>query len=324
MIRIIFFCFIFSCILFGQNQKFITNIKDTSYTLYSAAEKMHKNFPDAKLVLPYYAENVNEEKNIVYAKIGEREIHLDIFYPSQSKALSPGIVMVHGGGWRSGDRELVKPMAEKLANEGFVTIAIEYRLSTEAIYPAAVFDIKASIRWMRANAVKYHIDKNQIAIYGCSAGGHLAALDGTTNGDKKFEGSEGNNDISSYVHAIVDIDGVVDFFGKGSEEVYKKTGKPSAAYQWFGVSVNENPEVWNEAGPINHVDENTPPILFINSAQPRFHAGRDEMIEKMNKYNIYSEVHTLEGTVHTFWLFKPWFDETFNYTLDFLKKTLKN
>jgi acetyl esterase/lipase len=323
MTKIILLLLSFSILLIARSGE--KSIRDTSYNFNTAEVKMHKKFPDAELILPRLPANVKEEKNIVYAKVGERKLHIDIFYPSNydSKAL-PGVVLIHGGGWRSGNRELVIPMAQKLSSAGYVTIAVEYRLSTEAPYPAGVYDIKAAIRWMRANASKYRIDSKKIAVYGCSAGGHLAALIGTTNDDKKFEGNEGNNNYSSDVQAIIDVDGVLDFFGKGSEEVYKKSGKPSAAHLWFGVSAKENPEVWKEAGPINHTGKNTPPILFINSGQPRFHAGRDAMIKKLNSCNIYSEVHTLEGTLHTFWLFNPWFEKTFNYTLSFLKKTLKS
>jgi acetyl esterase/lipase len=323
MNKIILFLLLFTDFVLAQNDSSLISERDTSYNFNTASAKMHKEFPDAELVLPHLPKNVTEENNIVYAKIGERELHLDLFYPKNSGGKDlPGIVLIHGGGWRSGDREMVIPMAQKLAANGYITAAVEYRLSTEALYPAAVHDIKASIRWMRANASKYKINSNEIAIYGCSAGGHLAALVGTTNGFEKLEGDEGNNGYSSNIEAIVDVDGVVDFFGKGSEEVYKKSGKPSAAHLWFGASAKENPEVWKEAGPINHTNKNTPPILFINSGQPRFHAGRDAMISKMKTYKIYTEVHTLEGTIHTFWLFQPWFEKTFHYTLGFLKKTL--
>ncbi len=324
MIKIIFLLLLFSNFISAQSDSSLSSNRDTSYNFYTASAKMHKKFPDAELILPHLPKNVKEEKNIVYAEAGKRKLHLDLFYPSNiGKKYLPGIVLIHGGGWRSGTMELVIPMAQKLAANGYVTIAVEYRLSTEAPYPAAVHDIKASIRWMRANASKYRINSKEIAIYGCSAGGHLAALIGTTNGDKKFEGDEGNKNFSSDVEAIIDVDGVLDFFGKGSEEVYKKSGKPSAAHLWFGASAKENPGVWEEAGPINHISKSTPPILFINSGQPRFHAGRDEMIAKLNSYNIYSEVHTLEGTIHTFWLFNPWFDKTFNYTLQFMRKTFQ-
>ena len=325
MNKIILLLLSFSSFLSAQNSSTLNSHKDTSYNFYTASAKMHKKFPNAELVLPHLPKNVKEVKNIVYAETGQRKLHLDLFYPADSdKKDFPGVVLIHGGGWRSGNKQLVIPMAEKLTADGYVTIAVEYRLSTEALYPAAVYDIKAAIRWMRANASEYQINSKEIAVYGCSAGGHLAALIGTTNGDKKFEGDEGNNDYSSSVQTIIDVDGVLDFFGKGSEEVYKKSGKPSAAHLWFGVSAKEDPELWKEAGPVNHTDKNTPPVLFINSGQPRFHAGRDEMIKKMNFFNIYCEVHTLEGTIHTFWLFNPWFEKTFDYTLKFLKKTLKS
>jgi pectinesterase len=323
MFKIIFILILFNIFLTAQDKGHFQ--KDTSYTFRSASVKMHKKFPDAKLVLPHLSAGVKEKNNIVYAQAGKRKLHLDIFYPADSNNKKfPGILLIHGGGWSSGSRQLVIPMAQQLAAKGFVSVAVEYRLSPEALYPAAVYDLKAAVRWMRANADRYKIDKNKIGIYGCSAGGHLAALIGTTNNNRKFEGEEGNNSYSSSVQAIVDVDGVLDFFGKGSEELYKRSGKPSAAHKWFGFSPKEDPELWKEASPINHTDSKTPPILFINSDQPRFHAGRDEMIEKLNSYNIYSEVHTLKGTVHTFWLFNPWFEKTLQYTLDFLNKALKS
>ena len=296
---------------------------DTSYTIYSATAKIHEKFPDAVPVIFSPTENVKVVKDIVYTAVGYRKLHLDIFYPSKrEKKYSPAVILVHGGGWRSGNRTMVYPMAERLTENGYVTVAVEYRLSIEAFYPAAVYDIKSAIRWVRANAEKFKINKNMIAIYGTSAGGHLAALVGTTNNDKKFEGNEDNLNFSSGVEAIVDVDGVVDYFGKGSEELYKKSGKPSAGQLWFGVSPKDNPEIWREAGPINHISAETPPVCFINSTIPRFHAGRDEMIKILDKYNIYSEVHILPGTVHTFWLFHPWFKKTFEYTLSFLNKVL--
>ena len=325
MKKLIFFLLLFSSFSLAQNESSINYKRDTSYNFNTASAKMHKKFPGAELVLPHLPENVIEERNIVYADIGKRKLHLDIFYPANSgNKTYPGIILIHGGGWQSGNRQLVIPMAEKLASDGYVAIAVEYRLSPEALYPAAVYDIKAAIRWMRANVSKYKIDSDKIAIYGCSAGGHLAALIGTTNGDIKFEGTEGNNKYSSKVQAIIDVDGVVDFFGKGSEEVYKKSGKPSAAHLWFGASAKENRSLWDEAGPVNHTGKNTPPILFINSGQPRFHAGRDVMIRKLEKNKVYCKVHELKGTIHTFWLFNPWFEKTFNYTLEFLNRTLKN
>lgn len=322
MKKIFILLLILSSFAFAQHIVTINGIPmDTSYTLYSADKKMLKKFPEAKLVTRQHPAAVKEESNLVYARIGKRELHLNVFYYEKAgRKEHPAILMIHGGGWASGDTSLIIPMAEKLAAKGFVTVTPEYRLSPEALYPAAVFDLKAAVRWIRANAGKYHIDKNKIAAYGCSAGGQLAALLGTTNGDKKFEGGEGNANYSSSVQAIVDVDGVVDFFGKGSEEVKNNPAKPSAAHRWFGASAKDNPQVWKDAGAYNHTNGKTPPIAFINSAVPRFHAGRDEMIRLLKKYNIYYEVHTLPNTIHTFWLFQPWFDKTLDYTKKFLDK----
>lgn len=314
-----------SSITLAQRRAVINGVpRDTSYTLFSAAKKIHKKFPDAKLAADTLPSNVKEGKNIVYAEIGKRKLHLNVFYHNhRHEKKYPGILMIHGGGWSSGDTSLVIPMAERISAKGFVTVTAEYRLSPEALYPAAVYDLKAALRWMRANAFKYDIDTNKIAVYGCSAGGQLAALIGTTNDEINFEGAEGNNNFSSSVQAIVNVDGVVDFFGKGSQEITKPSGKPSAAQVWFGVSAKENPKTWKEAGAFYHTSRNTPPIIFINSDIPRFHAGRDEMIEKLKSYGIYFEVHTLPGTIHTFWLFHPWFDKTLDLTVGFLDKVFE-
>ncbi len=324
MQKIPFIVLLISSFALAQQRIIINGIQlDTSYTLFSASKKMYKKFPDAKLVSDQLPANVIVEKNIIYAKIKNRELHLNVFYPNNRDGKYPGILMVHGGGWSSGDESLVIPMAERISDKGYVAVTVEYRLSPEALYPAAVFDLKAAVRWMRANASKYNIDTNKIAVYGCSAGGQLAALIGTTNDDKNFEGEEGCNNFSSDVQAIVNVDGVVDFFGKESQEIIKPSGKPSAAQLWFGVSAQKDPEVWKNAGAFNHTSIHTPPIIFINSDVPRFHAGMDEMIKKLKSFHVYYETHTLSGTIHTFWLFNPWFNKTLNLTINFLNKVFK-
>jgi pectinesterase len=149
-----------------------------------------------------------------------------------------------------------------------------------------------------------------------SAGGLLAALVGTTNGIKKFEGNEGNIKESSAVQAIVDIDGILAFKHPESAE-----GKVAA--EWLGGTFEEKPDVWTEASALTHTGRTTPPCLFINSSNPRFHAGRDNMIKILEGFGIYFEVHTLPDTPHPFWLFHPWFKPTLKYTVDFLDKVFK-
>lgn len=138
---------------------------------------------------------------------------------------------------------------------------------------------------------------------------------------KKFEDTESGSPYSSNVQAIVNIDGILDFTNPAESGKDALPTKPSAGKAWFGSSFKEKPELWIEASPINYVNAACPPILFINSSLARFHAGRDLMIEKLNRLKIYSEVRTIDNTPHPFWLFHPWFDETTTYMLKFLYKT---
>jgi pectinesterase len=292
--------------------------KDTSFTVYSTYIKERKTRPHIQIAQPAMPAGVKSKENVTYSSYGSRNLTADIFYPAKkSKKGYPAVVMIFGGGWRSGDKSQNVPMAQQLAAKGYIAMTIEYRLSPEAPYPAAVHDVKAAVRWLRANAKKYNIDKRKIATLGMSAGGQLAALVGTTNGIEKFEGLGGNQNESSDVQAIVNIDGTLAFHHPESAE-----GK--AASEFLGGTYQQKPEVWEEAAPLNHTGKNTPPIIFINSSIPRFHAGRDDMIKILDKYGIYHEQHTLPDTPHPFWFFHPWFEPTVNYTVQFLDKVFKD
>jgi len=297
--------------------------RDTSFALYSTFIKNKKKYPEISMVSEQLPKGVKLKKDITYCSIGQRALKLDVFYPAKGTKVLPAIVLVHGGGWRSGDRSQNIALAEQLARSGYVAVNAEYRLSTEALYPAAVHDLKAAVRWARTNAKSYKIDTSKIAILGFSAGGQLASLIGTTNGNKHFEGGDDCcRNVSSAVQAIVDLDGTLAFVHPESGEGDDSKGK-SAASLWFGFSKAEKPELWHEAGALNHVSRGTPPMLFINSSVARMHAGRDDMIKKLNEYKIYSEVHTFPDAPHVFPLFHPWFNDTVKFTVAFLDKVLK-
>ena len=296
--------------------------RDTSFNLRSTTIKIKKAYPFVEAVKSEVPEGVQFFHNVVYASYGTREMLMDIFSPRGGELL-PAVLIIHGGGWRSGDKSMEWPTAQYLASHGYVTATVEYRLSAEALYPAAVHDLKGAIRFLRANAAKYKIDKNKIAVSGCSAGGQLAAFLGTTGNLEKFEGSVGNKGFSTAVQAVIDVDGTMDFTNPAESNKDKDPANPSGSKLWFGYSYEENPFPWIEASPINYINSKTPPFCFINSSLPKHHAGRDYAIEKFKFYNNYSEVHTIEGTPHPFWLFHPWFDRTMEYMLRFLNKTLK-
>lgn len=290
--------------------------RDTSFNIPATFIKEKKKRPYITVADPVIPKNVVVERDVVFRSVGERTLALDIFYPKQTRKRKPAVLLIFGGGWKSGDKSHNHAMAAALARNGYVAVSAAYRLSPEIQYPAAVYDLKAAVRWMRAHAKRYGIDTGKIAALGCSAGGQLAALLGTTNYNARFEDTVGNTGYSAAVQAVVDIDGTLAFHHPESVE-----GKVAA--EWLGGTYEEKPEIWTEAAPLEHVDSNTCPFLFINSSIPRFHAGRDDMIRKMDALHIYSEIHTLEDTPHPFWFFNPWFEPMMGYITGFLNKQFK-
>lgn len=295
---------------FAQEQE--TYPRDTSYTVYSVYKKLHKRYPYIEIVRPELPKDVAHDKDIVYRTIGNRKLHLDVFRPQQ-KVAQPAILLIHGGGWRTGDKSLMFPLAGRLAAKGYTVVVPEYRRSIEAVYPAAVHDLKTAIRWMREKSSEYLIDTTQLAVMGCSAGGQLAALLGTTGDWDKLEGDGEYRKHSSAVHAIVDVDGVLAFIHPESEEGLM-------ASQWLGGSYDEPTPHWTEASALTHAGKNTPPILFIGSGNPRFLAGRTNMINILEKHGIYTETKILEEVPHSFWLVHPWFETTLEIAEGFLDK----
>jgi pectinesterase len=299
--------------------------RDTTFTINTAYGKARKDFPYAIPVPDRLPPGLKEFRNVPYTTLqntpfGKRDLHVDIFRPKTTEVL-PALIMVHGGGWSSGDKSMEVPMAQLIAPHGFVTVAVEYQLSLEAKYPAAVYNVKSAIRWLKAHAAEYGIDTTRIAISGTSAGGQLASLVGTTNGVAQFEGDMGNLKTSSSVHAIIDVDGVVSFLAPSSLNLKRKAN--SADIQWLGGTYLERPQVWKEASAGFWANEHTVPMLFINSGYSRFHPGQDELVGSLKEWGIYHEVHQFNVKLHPFWLFHPWADETANYMVQFLEKVFR-
>ncbi len=318
-LSLIFFCFLFNAKVFTQSTAGLTGKPDTSFSLNSAYAGTIKTHPDAKIVNEFKSDSVKEKRNIVYCKIGDRNLLLDAFYPAKkTKNQRTAIIIIHGGGWRTGNKTIHHAMAQRLAALGYVCFTPEYRLSTEALYPAGVFDIKSVIRWVRKNAAIYNLDTNKIVVSGHSAGGELAAMMGATNNINSFEGTGCNLKSGSNVNAVIDIDGLLAFIHPESGEG-DDSKRISAATNWFGYSKTENPDLWKQGSPLTHAGRHTPPTLFINSNVARMHAGREDYINILTKYNIYTEIKSFEAP-HSFCLFEPWFTPTIKHMDDFLKK----
>ncbi len=147
--------------------------------------------------------DIKVESDIVYGKGGDMDLHLDIYHPPAGTERRMATIHVHGGGFRAGSKTGVAGSSRAFARMGYVSIASQYRLSGQARWPAQIEDVKAAIRWTRANASRLNIDADKIAVAGYSAGGLMALVAAGTPDRKEFEGSGGNSGVSSKVAACV-------------------------------------------------------------------------------------------------------------------------
>ena len=248
-------------------------------------------------------------KDVRYATVGDHELLLDLYLPKAKKpAESPLIVWVHGGAWRRGSKASM-PLGWLVEN-GYAVASIDYRLSPVARFPAQVHDCKAAIRFLRANAKKYGYNADRIGIAGSSAGGHLVALVGTTNGHARLEGSVGDHlDQSSDVEAIIDYYGPTNFLTILKQSTPHGLGVRIPALQLLLGNQPENvPELAKLASPVEHVDAKDPPLLLVHGDQdPQVPINQShELHGKYKELGLDAEFEVVHGGVHGG---KPFFDE---------------
>jgi acetyl esterase/lipase len=196
---------------------------------------------------------------------------LDVYLPDEGEGLFPVILSIHGGAFKSGDKGdgQVTPMLEGL-KRGYAVVSINYRLSGEAIWPAQINDVKAAVRWVRANAKQYKLNPDKIASWGGSAGGHLSSVVGTSGNVKELEDlSQGNADQSSRVQAVVDWFGPTDFLKMDEHAKESKVNNPqmhsipdSPESQLIGKNLADAPELVKAANPETYISDDDPPFFI--------------------------------------------------------------
>jgi acetyl esterase/lipase len=254
-------------------------------------------------------------KTLVVEKHPEHDVELYVYVPD-TEGTWPCILDIHGGGWKARQVEADKPMMERLAQRGFVTALVSYRLSTEAKYPAAIHDCKAALRCLRTHAKELKIDPQRIGCMGGSAGGHLSGLTGMTSSLPEFEGDGPFKDRSSGVKACIVMAATQDL-------VAANTGKKNeGALLFFGANCDEKPDLYKAASPITHVRAGVPPTIFIEGEKDTLKIGRAEMMEKLKALGIETAVYTLKDAPHPYWMSDPWCAETVEIAAAFFKKHL--
>ena len=252
---------------------------------------------------------------------GKRKLLADIFEPAKSSGTSnPCLVVVHGGGWKQGDKTKFRALAIELARRGYVTMAIEYRLSSESAFPASAFDCLAAVRFLRANADQYAIDPDRIGAVGGSAGGHLVGLMASGGGNPKLQGDGGNQDHSARISAAIVMAGPMQMVTGSVADRSEK--KDSNANVWLRGSLAEKPELYRLADAHVQIDESTCPILFMVGEHDN--PERNELSrEKLNSLGIATGLKTYKNGEHGCWNRNPWFDLMVEDMDQFFKEHLK-
>lgn len=287
--------------------------------------------PNKSKVHPMMTEGIQMEGSMIFTYVDEkkrRRLTLDLYRPLTAQGPCPAIVMYFGGGWQNGRPGLFAPLAQALAQRGYVCVVPEYRLSGEAPYPAAVYDAKAAIRWTRKNAHRFQIDPDRIACIGGSAGGHLSGFMAATNGMEKFEGGGENQDASSEVQAAIVMCGPMNLLDpkmveRVEENANTESGDAIADFMQ-GETPSTNEALYREASPLTHVGEHTPPMLFIDGEYDRPKVRYTEFWEKMDELNIPHEFELMPRGPHPFWVMEEWFQPTVDAVDEFLKDYLRS
>jgi acetyl esterase/lipase len=208
-------------------------------------------------------------KDLEYGRGSGRAMLLDLYLPEAKEKPLPLIIWIHGGAWMAGSKDNPSP-ARQFTMEGYAVAQVGYRLSQEAKFPAQINDCKAAVRWLRANAAKYNLDPNRFAAWGASAGGHLVALLGTTDGVADLEGSVNELKESSRVQAVVDWFGPTDFLHIGEPESDLRHNAPdSPESKLIGGPLLENKDEAAKASPITYVSKSAPPFLIMHGDKDR-------------------------------------------------------
>jgi acetyl esterase/lipase len=204
---------------------------------------------------------------IEWARIQGQPLYLDVHTPADSPGPHPTILWLHTGAWITGDRE--GGPALKQARRGYAVVSIDYRLAPLTIFPGQLEDVKAAVRWIRANAAQFNFDPDRVGVFGASAGGHLAALLGTTGGIAEFEGlGHGNVAFSSRVRAVVDWYGPTDLLKLGDQALPCMPMDPDSPWAptalFVGCPIQECSEQTAKTNPMRYITPDDPPFLIVH------------------------------------------------------------
>jgi acetyl esterase/lipase len=247
------------------------------------------------LVIP---DTVVWEPGIEYSNPDNQHLQVNLARPKSGEGPFPAVVCIHGGGFRAGHRDGYNTLCLRLAERGYVAITVSYRLAPKYQFPAAVHDVKAAVRWLRANAGKYHVDPQRIGVTGGSAGGHLAQFLGVTAGVRQFEGEGGHPEQSSAVACVVNVYGPSDF----TQSYGKSVDAAEVLPLFLGGNVQQERRRHILASPLYWVTPEAAPTLCIHGTEDKYVAHEQAvwLIDRLKASEVPAELLTLPGAGHGF------------------------
>jgi acetyl esterase/lipase len=233
--------------------------------------------------------NLRAEKDIVFGKAGDRDMTLDVYHPPEG--VTPkrmAIIHLFGGGFFAGNKNAgyIINDAKALGARGYTSVSANYRLQSQSLWPAQIHDVKAAIRWTRANAAKIGVDADKIAVAGYSAGGMLALLAAGTNDKPEFEGSVGTPGVSSKVNACIGV------YPLASAQI---------ARGLFGEG-GATPEAIAAASPTSYIGPNFAPTIFIHGEADTTVpvSSSIDFFTKLKAANVPTALTVIQGAAHAF------------------------
>lgn len=231
-------------------------------------------------------------RGVTYVQRGAEELKADIYVPP-GEGPYPGVLMVHGGAWMSGNKSHVTRHARVVAQNGYTVVAINYRLAPKHKFPAQFEDCQTAVRWMRDNAAKYLIDPLRVAGYGYSAGGHLVCLLGASSSAPGANAPRQEDD-----HAAMRLQAVV--AGGAPCDFRQLPAENEALAYWLGGTRGQFPETYRLASPASFVSADDPPVFFFHGEQDRLVPRQSpaRMMERLRHAGVPAEMLVVAGKGH--------------------------
>jgi len=226
-----------------------------------------------------------------YVQVGDWQGKMDLYLPPKSKAPSPVVIKIHGGGWTHGSKVSPGGIYFKM---GFALVNVEYRFTQAATAPAAIEDSRCALKYVIQHAAELNIDPHRIVLQGGSAGGHLVLMTGLLGNDRRFDSNcPGNPDMS--VAAIVDDYGPTDF----TQASWSVSSRNKSVLGWLGTHVNDE-EFKASVSPVTYIQPNSPPVLVVHGALDHSvpMEQSDVLEQKLKAAGVKTEILVVPGAGH--------------------------